>query len=555
MDSAKNNIELADLIIPKNIPNFSEIESRYPQRNLPAEAMVVRAAPSPTGFAHFGLIFTSTIDLYLARQSKGVFILRIEDTDKEREVAGGTDIIIKALHSFDLNYDEGPMEGGQEVGNYGPYIQSKRHEIYLSAARELIKSGHMYPCFCTEEELGKVRATQEANKIRTGYYGEYATCRHLSLDQVKENISAGKPFVLRFRSPENSTPSTFIDSVKGKITLPANDVDYVLIKSNLGLPVYHMAAMVDDHLQRVNQVIRADEWLPSLPVHLQIIDSFGWTRPRIGHLSPIVKMDGPITKRKLSKRKDPEANAEFYRQQGIPSQAVRAYVLNIADSGFEDWRKTHPTENLNNYPFSLQHMGGSGALFDNDKFADICKQEISLMSAEDVYTQVESWAKQFNPDFHKILIKNIDYSKKLFSIERTGDKKRKDLSSWSQVPDLFGYFYDENYDSLSITPISEHVTDLNASKDIIIAFLTTYHPDNDKEVWLEKMREICTKLGYAANMKDYKTTPEKFKGHLGDVAMIIRMALSGRTQTPDLYEMLQVMGEQRVRSRLQKFVN
>ncbi len=555
MDSSKNNLDLANLLIPSSIPEFSEIEKKYPERNLPEGSLVVRVAPSPTGFTHFGLIFTAMIDEHLAQQTKGVFMLRIEDTDKDREVEGGTVQIIKALHDFDIQYQEGPLEDGQELGSYGPYIQSHRQEIYLSAARELLMSGHAYPCFCTEQHLSNVRVAQEGRKLRTGYYGEFATCRNLTLAQVKESLANDLPFVLRFRSPEDSHPSTFNDSIKDKITLPANDVDYVLIKSNLGLPVYHLAAMVDDHLQRINQVIRGDEWLPSLPVHLQIISAFGWTAPEIGHLSPVMKMDGPTTKRKLSKRKDPEAAATYYLEQGIPSQAVKAYVLNIADSHFEDWRKANQTAKLADYPFDLSHMGGSGALFDSVKFSDICKQEISLMTPEEVYVKVEIWAKQYHPEFHAILTKDIDYSKKLFTIERGGDKRRKDIAQWSQIPDLFGYFYDDIYNTLTITPAAEHITSAAEVNQILVQFLTHYHPADDKDTWLEKLRTLCTSLGYAANMKDYKANPESFKGHLGDVAMILRMALSGRTQTPDLYEMLQTMGEQRVRDRLQKFVN
>lgn len=558
MDSDKKYQELADLIIPSHIPDFQEIEDRYPERNLPESALVTRVAPSPTGFTHFGLIFAAIINEKLAKDSQGIFFLRIEDTDKNREVEAGAEKIVQAFHDYDIHYQEGPMIDGKEAGNYGPYVQSNRQEIYLSAARKLIASGHAYPCFCTPEHLDEVRSTQEASKVRPGYYGKYATCRNLGLEEVKEKISSGAKYVLRFRSPEDSKPSTYTDSIKGKITLPENDLDYVLFKSadeGLGLPVYHFAAMVDDHLQKVNQVVRGDEWLASLPVHLQIISAFGWKAPKFGHLSPIVKMDGPTTKRKLSKRKDPEAAATFYLEQGIPSVAVKAYVFNIANSSFEDWRKNHQADSLDHFPFSLNHMGSSGALFDMVKFLDICKQEISLMSSEEVFTKVESWSKKYNPDFYNILTKDTDYSKKLFSIERTGDKKRKDISSWSQVPDLFGYFYDDIYNSLTITPQSEHVTNIADAQKIIISFLTYFNSDEDKDTWLEKMRRICTDLGYAANMKDYKTNPENFKGHLGDVAMIIRMALSGRTQTPDLYEMLQTMGEQRVRDRLQKFVN
>lgn len=555
MDASENKI-LADLLIPKQIPSWDEVISRYPQRNLPQNAEVVRVAPSPTGFAHFGFVFASIINEHIARKSNGIFIFRIEDTDKKREVVGGIQKLVDALNNFEVHYDEGVVSETEEKGNYGPYIQSHRQDIYLSAIRHLISAGNAYPCFCSAEELATKREQQKLAKVRPGYHGEWATCRHLSLEQIKNNLEQKKSFVIRFRTPENPQPLKFHDSVKGNLTVPANDLDYVILKANLGLPVYHLAAMVDDHLSRVTQVLRGEEWLASLPVHLQIISAFGWNPPKIGHFSPIMKMDGPTSKRKLSKRKDPEADTQYYVKKGIPAVAVRSYIMRLASSKYEDWRTSHPQDNILDFPFSLQDMThAAGALFDNAKFSDICKNEIANYSAGSIYDQASSWAKEYDPDFYHLLTSNPDYSHRILSIERTGDKKRKDLSCWSDVPDMFGYFYDDVYKNLTITPQSEHITDNTDVQKVIIAFLTYYHSDDDKDTWLEKMRRICTDLGYAGNMKDYKANPENFKGHLGDIAMIIRTALSGRTQTPDLYEMLQTMGEQRVRDRLQKFVD
>jgi glutamyl-tRNA synthetase len=545
-------MELAKLLIPENTPDFADIEAKYPKRDLPETAKVVRVAPSPTGSPHFGLVFAAMVDEAIAYQTKGLFFLRIEDTDKKREVDGGIAKIIEAFANFDVKYSEGPVSETEELGKYGPYIQSNRQEVYLSATKLLLDKGFAYPCFCTPEKLDEVHKSQEANKERTGYYGKYASCRDLSLDEVKKNLELQKPFVIRFKSPTDSVASKYLDAIKGEISLPENNVDYVLVKSEgtrLGLPVYHLAAMVDDYLQGVNLVIRGDEWLPSLPVHLQIIDAFGWKWPEFGHLSPVMKMDGETTKRKLSKRKDPEAAASFYVEQGIPASAVRAYVLNIADSRFEGWRKENPEANLLDFPFEISHMGSAGALFDMTKFLDICKQEIANMKAEDIYDLVLSWATKYKPDFALIFSKDKDYSVKMLNIERQGEKKRKDISQWSQIPDLFGYFYDElfirNFEDIK----TENIMNIVEVKRIFDKYLEVLDLSDAKEVWFEKFKSVCSELGYPS-MKEYKNEPSKYKGHLGDVAMILRFALTGRTTTPDLYEMTQVMGRDRIYSRL-----
>ena len=545
-------MELAKLLIPENTPDFADIVAKFPKRELPESAKVVRVAPSPTGSPHFGLVFAAMVDEAIAYQTKGLFFLRIEDTDKKREVDGGIGKIIEAFANFDVKYSEGPVSETEELGKYGPYIQSKRQEVYLSATKLLLDKGFAYPCFCTPEKLDEVHKTQEARKEKTGYYGKYATCRDLGLDEVKKNLELQKPFVIRFKSPVDSVATKYFDAIKGEVSLPENYIDYVLVKSEgagLGLPVYHLAAMVDDYLQGVNLVIRGDEWLPSLPVHLQIIDAFGWKRPEFGHLSPVMKMDGQTTKRKLSKRKDPEAAASFYVEQGIPASAVRAYVLNIADSRFEDWRKENPEANLLDFPFEITHMGSAGALFDMTKFLDICKQEIANMKAEDIYDLVLSWATKYKPDFALIFSKDKDYSVKMLNIERQGEKKRKDISQWSQVPDLFGYFYDELFVRNFVDIKTENIVEISEVKRIFEKYIDVLDLSDPKEVWFEKFKLVCSEFGYPS-MKEYKLDSSSLKGHFGDVAMILRIALTGKTMTPDLYEMMQVMGRDRVYSRL-----
>lgn len=556
MEIKTENIKLAQLIFPTQNLNFSDIEASYPKRNLHSTSKVVRVAPSPTGFAHFGLIFASMINEQVASLSEGIFFLRIEDTDKKREVENGIEKIVSALKDFDINYSEGPVSDDGEIGNYGPYIQSNRQEIYFSAAKLLVEKGFAYPCFCKVGELERVRQVQEGNKERTGYYGKYAKCRNLTHDEIKQKIEAGETFTVRFRSPDTSTPSKYHDAIKGDITLPTNDVDYIIVKSSdkgLGLPVYHLAAMVDDHLQGVNLVIRGDEWLSSLPLHLQIIEAFGWQKPEFGHLSPVMKTDGGTSKRKLSKRKDPEAAVSYYLEQGIPSRAVRAYVLNIADSSFEDWRKNNQYAQLLEFPLVLSRMGSSGALFDMTKFLDICKQEISNMSSEEIYFLTEAWSRKYNFEFHEIFTKDREYSEKILGIERSGEKKRKDISQWSQLPDFLGFFYDEIYQGLKFNPVSENIKNPEEVSRIVNKYLASYKDSISKDEWFNSLKKTCLELGYADSMKDYKTNPEKFSGHIGDVAMILRYSLTGRTTTPDLFEMIQVMGKDRVVSRLKKY--
>ncbi len=548
---------LADLLIPQNTSNWPEIEKRYPDRGLPKDSKVVRVAPSPTGFAHFGLIFASIVNEQIAHLSKGVFFLRIEDTDKKREVENGIEEIVSALKDFEIEYSEGPISENEEIGAYGPYIQSKRQEIYFSATKLLIEKDFAYPCFCKEEELEQVRKIQEEKKERIGYYGNYAKCRNLSFDEIKQKIDEGESYTIRFRSPVIPVTSKYEDVIKGTITLPGNNVDYIIVKSSkngLGLPVYHLAAMVDDHLQKVNLVVRGDEWLSSLPVHLQIIDAFGWEKPMFGHLSPVMKMESETTKRKLSKRKDPEAAAFYYLEQGIPSQAVRAYVLNIADSSFENWRTNNQQTSLLDFPLTPSHMGSSGALFDMTKFLDICKQEISTMTAEEMYSLIEVWANKYDPEFHTIFIKDREYSTKILNIERSGDKKRKDVSRWSQIQDMFGYFYDEIYKDSTVYPTSENIQNPEIIQKIVAEYLSAYKFKDTKDEWFDKLKKTCIKLGMSDSMKEYKANPANFTGHLGDVAMILRIALTGRTMTPDLFEMMQAMGEDRVTSRLKKFI-
>lgn len=539
-------------IISPEIPDISTFIQKYPPRNLSSNTKIVRVAPSPTGFAHFGLIFTAIINEHIARLSGGLLLLRIEDTDKNREVKNGIEEIINSVKSFNIKYDEGPDMDGL----YGPYIQSERQDIYLSAARKLLELGLAYPCFCTKEELETMRQQQEAQKIRTGYYGKWTKCRNLTDEEINEKLDKGFSYTLRFRTPENPDRIQYTDSIKGHLDLPGNDVDYIIFKSEgsgLGLPVYHLAATVDDHLQCINMVIRGDEWLSSFPFHCQIIKAFDWEIPQYAHLGPILKTENG-NKRKLSKRKDPEAAASYYLKEGIPVQSVRAYALRLADSTFENWRGLNPLADLMAFPLSFKNMSGTaGALFDSVKLNDISKNEIAEMNTDEMYSLIEAWTKTYNPEFYKLFTNNPGYSKNMLSIEHTGTKKRKDISRWSEISTLFGYFYDDIYVTLVEQITSELIIRNKEYKNILSAFIENniHNTENlEKDLWLNKLRKLCVSLGYSDSLKEFKNTPEKFKGHIGDVSMIIRVAITGATMTPDLYEIIKVMGKERIEKRL-----
>ena len=545
--------DLANLIFP-DVRDSSYFEEKYPERNLKEGAMVVRFAPSPTGFVHIGGIFTSVICSKVAKQTDGVFMLRIEDTDQKREVENGVQGIIDALKKFNLHPDEGMIDEDTSFGDYGPYKQSQRKEIYQSFAKKLIEEKKAYPCFCTADDLDKMRSKQEAAKLRPGYYGEWAVCRNLGLDEIERRIKNGDEYIIRFRSPGN--PEKKIkhhDVIKGNIDFPENDQDIVIIKSD-GLPTYHFAHAVDDHLMRTTHVIRGDEWLSSLPVHIQLFQELGFKLPKYAHIAPIMKEEDGA-KRKLSKRKDPEAAVEFYSKEGIPSDAAKEYLLNIANSNFEQWRRQNKTASIDEFELSLNKMSVSGALFDMVKLLDISKSVISRYSKEEVYDLAYEWADEYDKDLKELLEKDKEYTLKVLGIERGNEKPRKDIAKWSDLKDNIEYMYDDRFLNKTQEYVYQNINDKEEIKALVTDYLENFFTlADDKQTWFNKLKDLAEKHGYAREVKEYKANPEGFKGHVGDVSTVIRVALTGRQNTPDMYEIMQVLGENSVKARLNKAI-
>lgn len=509
-------------------------------------------APSPTGFIHIGGIFAGLLSERLAHQNDGVFYIRIEDTDKKREVEGATELAIKSFETFGILADEGETSSGEEKGNYGPYKQSKREEIYKTFAKKLIENGRAYPCFCTPEELEKMNVEQKEKEIRTGYYGEWAKWREKSDEEILQALNENKPFVIRFKSngDHNNNRIEFNDLIKGKLSLPENDQDIVIIKSD-NLPTYHFAHVIDDHFMQTTNVLRGDEWLSSTPLHLELFKALSWEPPFYGHFPPINVLEGN-SKRKLSKRKDPEANVFYYDKEGYPTNAVIEYLLNLMDSDFEEWRKQNPKIDNKKFHLDLKHLSGSaGPLLDMTKLQDISKDYISQLSTEEVFEQCIEWAKKYDKDLAQRLENNSEYAKKIFSIERGGDKPRKDTAKWSDIKLQIEYFFDDLFNKTKI----DYLTLLPNIKKIEIekiadSFLADYNENDDQNEWFGKIKKIATSLGYAENMKIFKKDEGKYKGHVGDVAMVLRVLLTGHRQTPDLFQIMQCMGTFRLNSRL-----
>lgn len=547
--------EIIDKLFSQDLPSIDSIEKKYPARQLQPGQLVTRVAPSPTGFMHIGTLYMSLISERLAHQSGGVFYLRLEDTDKKREVVGADQLIVKTLQEYGVTVDEGPTLSGEEKGDYGPYVQSAREPIYRAYIKNLVQKDQAYPCFCSAEELEITRKTQESLKKRSGYYGPWAKCRNLSEDQVSENLAKGLSFVIRFRSSGdfNAKRIQFTDLLKGKMSMPENDQDIVILKSD-GLPTYHLAHVIDDHLMGTTHVTRGDEWLASAPLHLQLFQAMGWTAPQYAHLAPIQKVDGG-SKRKLSKRKDPEASMSYYSEQGYPKQAVLDYLVNLANSNFEDWRKANLDKPLQDFPVTFEKLANSnGALFDFVKLGNVSKEIIARYSAEQVYQEALIWLEKNDQDLAELIKKYPEYTKAIFNIERNVESKaRKDLSKWSDTRSEIEYFYDERFqftkDQLMAQLNGMKIEDIQA---IIKSFQAVYSPTDSKEVWFEKIKTITRENQFADNMKEFKTTPEKFKGSIVDVTKVFRVFLTGKAQTPDLHELMAVMGEQRISERLTK---
>lgn len=547
-----NNYEMmADLLLP-NIDKTPEYyENIYPDRQLKEGARVTRIAPSPTGYLHLGTLFTSLVNRVTATSTDGIFFTRIEDTDKKREIEGGIEDIIDGLNRFGINIDEGFVNGNHEEGVYGPYQQSHRAEIYQTYVKDLIKKGLAYPCFCTAEELAETREKQEAQKIRTGYHGEWAKHRDITVEEAKKLIDEGNPFVVRLRSPgSEENRIIFDDVIKGKIEMPENDEDFVLLKSD-GIPTYHFAHAIDDHLMHTTHVLRGDEWISSVPKHIQLFKLFGFKVPKYGHIAPIMKLDNGA-KRKISKRKDPEAAVHFFAEEGYDSESVIEYLMTIAASDFEDWRRANPTVSYKNFKFNLKKMSVSGALYDENKLLDVSKIKIASMSSAVVYEKLTAWAKEFDREFYNLLTKDPEYTKSVLAIDRDVPKPRKDIAKWTDAKDYVAYFFEELYTPSCELP--EHINHEDA-KAFLEMYKKVYSPDDDRQAWFDKIKTICPELNFAAESKEYKANPDAFKGQAGDLSTVLRIAVTGRRNTPDLCSIMQVLGIERCINRIDDMIN
>ena len=546
-----DNERMAELLLPDITKTPDYYEELYKPRNLPEGARVTRIAPSPTGYLHLGTLFAALVNRITATSTGGVFYTRIEDTDKKREIKGGIEDIIDGLNRFGITIDEGFISGEVQKGEYGPYKQSERAEIYKTYAKQLIKQGLAYPCFCTAEDLDAVRKVQEENKVRTGYHGEWAKHRNITFDEAKALIESGKPYVVRLKSPgSEENKIVFDDCIKGKIEMPENDEDFVILKSD-GIPTYHFAHAVDDHLMRTTHVLRGDEWISSVPKHLQLFKLLGFKPPKYGHISPIMKLDGGA-KRKISKRKDPEAAVHFFAEQGYEAESVIEYLMTVAASDFEDWRRANPEKSYKNFKFNLKKMSVSGALFDGDKLNDVSKTCVSRLSGEEVYNKLTAWAKEFDGEFYTLLTRDGDYTKAMLSIDRDVPKPRKDIAKWNETKDYFSYFFNELYINELVLP--ENILPCDA-KEFLKRYKTVYNVSDDRQQWFDKIKSIAPEIGFAAETKQYKAEPEKYKGHAGDLSTVLRITVTGRRNTPDLCSIMKVLGYDTCIARIEKAIN
>ena len=549
-----DNQKLADLLFPEVVNTPEYYEEKFPYRKLPNKAEVTRMAPSPTGFIHLGNLYSALADERIAHRNGGVFYLRIEDTDEKRKVDGAVETIINVLRYFDIEFDEGAGFDDTDPRNaYGPYFQRQRVEIYHTYAKSLVERGLAYPCFCTEEELDKVRAKQEEDKVLTGYYGEYATCRNLSYEEIEANIKAGKPYVLRLRSQGSPDKEiTFVDAIKGEIKLPENIHDIVLLKKD-GIPTYHFAHAIDDHLMRTTTVVRGGEWLASAPIHYELFHLLGFKMPAYAHTAHLMKFDEETGgKRKLSKRKDPELSLDYYRKDGYHPYTMKVYLLTLLNSNFEEWHEKFPDKDINEFPFSVEKMNQSGALFDKDKLHNICKNELSKLSEEELYDFLYDWARENEPENVE---KWFGDREKMLQILRLymgvgAKRRRKDLMYAKQIFELISYFFDGE----SAEEMDEFRLDEDMVSKILKSYLAKYDHNDDNSVWFNKLKEIADEHGFASDMKAYKANPENFKGNVSDIAEAVRIAVTGRANTPDLWTIVHIMGEEQMTERIKKHI-
>ncbi len=541
---------LAELLFPGVKETPEDVEARYPLRNLPEGAVVTRMAPSPTGFVHLGNLVQGLISERMAHQSGGVLFLRVEDTDAKREVPGAVEVLINTLKHYGIHFDEGAVVDG-DFGNYGPYRQRQRASIYHVFAKKLVQEGKAYPCFCTEEELTQMRQTQEEQKLNFGYYGSFALWRDRPIEDIQAQLDAGMPWVLRFRSTGSiENKFKYNDLVKGELAITENDIDQVLLKSD-GIPTYHFAHAVDDRLMRTTHVVRGDEWMPSLPFHIQLFQALGFKLPKYVHIGPLMKMDG-TSKRKLSKRKDPELALTYYKAEGFPVKAVYEYLMTVLNSNFEDWRRANPDADATTFKFSPKKLNPAGSLFDYAKLCDVSKNVISVMSADEVYDLTLEYAREFDPEFADALAADPAYAKSIFAIGRGGKKPRKDLATLKEAKPYMGFFYDRFFDKDAAFPEGFASETVKAALD---GFLKTYDPADDAATWFDKVKALAESLGFTSNMKLYKQDPTAWPGSVADISTFLRIALTGKTNSPDLYTVMVILGEERSRQRIQAAIN
>jgi len=540
---------LAQLLFPQVTDTPASLEEKYPSRTLPEGAVVTRMAPSPTGFVHLGNLVQGLTAERMAHQSGGVLFLRVEDTDAKREVPGAVEVLIRTLKHYGIVFDEGATIDG-DAGMYGPYRQRQRASIYHVYAKQLVEQGMAYPCFCTEDELSAMREKQEANKETTGYYGSYAIWRDRSLEEVEAKLAENAPWVLRFRSTGCADNQFFFDDlVKGKLTVTENNVDHVLLKSD-GIPTYHFAHAVDDHLMHTTHVVRGDEWLPTLPFHIQLFKALGFKLPKYVHIGPLMKMDG-TSKRKLSKRKDPELALTFYKAEGFPVESVYEYIMTILNSNFEDWRRANPNAPAQEFKFSPKKLNPAGSLFDYAKLTDVSKNEIAKMDAQKVYTLLVEWAAEFDPEFAQKLQENPAYTQSILAIGRGGKKPRKDLATWKEAKAYMGFFFDEYLEA----PVFDERFSTETVKAVLTGFLEHFDITDDSSVWFDKVKALTTDIGFTTDMKAYKADPSAFPGTVADVSTFIRQAVTGKTNSPDLYTVMQILGYDRTVARIMAVIN
>lgn len=550
--------ELAELIFPDVTETVEDLEKKYPKRNLKEGAEVIRFAPSPTGFLHTGALYTSLAGNRLAKQSGGIYYLRIEDTDQKRQVEGSIGLFTKEMHEFGIVPDEGVMSENEEIGAYGPYTQSKREHIYKICAKHLVEKGLAYPCFCTQEMIDKTREAQEKNKVVPGYYGVYARCRNISVDESIERVKAGERFIVRFRSSGSHLKKmSFVDAIRGKIEIAQNDLDTVIIKAD-GLPTYHFAHVVDDHFMRTTLVTRGEEWIPSVPTHVDLFTAMGFEVPKYAHFSSIMVRDGD-SKRKLSKRKDKEAAVSYFLKAGYPKDSVLEYLLTLINSDYEPWRMQNKMADKFDFEVKLKKMNTAGALFDPVKLDDVSKEVIARMDSKQVLENVLAWSKLYNEEVYNLVNKDVEYAQKVFALERDGAKKiRKDIIKWEDIIPTFFYFFSDLYEKeikengYSFSCITEENAKVSTdmTKKVLELYMQSYDETLEKEAWFANIKALANELGFCTDMKEYKKNPDAYIGSTADFAGIIRVAITNRHNTPDIYQIMQLLGKEEVLKRL-----